>query len=83
MRLIACEIQGSLDTIRLEAPDDINKAKPGCIFARYGKYDSECFAASDDDVVLGQKISLKIGYDDPKEPTALAVIIGWIRESNP
>jgi hypothetical protein len=83
MKLLACEIQGRNDAVRIEAPDSVNKLNPGFICLRYGKFDKEVVAHCEDSVVIGQKISLKIGYDFPEEADAVAELINMIRECNP
>jgi hypothetical protein len=83
MRLLAVEIQGRVDIVRIEAADSVNKLKPGFLCVRYGKFDKEAVVPAEDSGVLGQKIALRTGYDFPEEADAIAILINMIRESNP
>jgi hypothetical protein len=80
MILVACEVQGTMGTARIERPDSINKLKPGYLYVRYDKFDADVITREDDVVVAGQKICLRIGYHHPDDPDALGVLINTMRE---
>ena len=77
--LMACEIQGSKGVVRIERADNINKVRPGHVFVRYNNFDPDVIPPCEDQLVAGQKISLRIGYESPDEPDAVGVLINMLR----